>query len=213
MKQITSAAIVALGIILPSAASAADWTGFYVAGQGGLVRLSDRSDTNATYNSQGGWVGSAAIGYAFPFHVRAEIEGGLSGGHKIDAAKFAPGITGNVRFADTRGMFNLYYDIPTGTALKPYIGAGAGVMRVKFNASEYGTGFVVTADDADIAPAWQFASGVAYNLIDNVDLTLDYRYIETQKVNAEVYVNGTPIGKTSGILYNSEFRTGLRWGF
>lgn len=213
-KNTAGAAIIALGLLLPAAAQAEDWTGFYVAGQGGMVRLSDRADGGGgTYHSTDGWVGSAAVGYVFPFHVRAELEGTISGGHQLDASKFTAGMTGKVRLSDVRGMFNLYYDIPTGTAFKPYIGAGVGLMRVKFNANEYIGSSVVTGDDTDLAPAWQFAGGTAYNLIDKVDLTLDYRYVDTQKISAKVAVNGVPAGKVSGTLYNSEFRAGVRWGF
>ncbi len=212
MKYLAGAAALCMALAT-TAAQAEDWTGVYIAGQGGLVRMSDRATGGGTYTSKDGWVGSAAVGYAFPFHMRAEIEGAMTDGNKFDAGKVPAIDAGKVQMSGQRVMANLYYDIPTGTAIKPYIGAGAGVMRVHSKANEYVGANLITVDDNDSSVTWQGAAGVAYNLIDKVDLTLDYRYFETQKMNFDYAVNGTPTGRTGGSLYGSEFRAGVRWGF
>lgn len=80
-------------------------------------------------------------------------------------------------------MLNAWYDIPTGTALTPYLGGGIGVafIRHKSTAIENpGT------DDQEVINnsknfsnfAWSLGGGVAYNINDNWALDVGYRYID-----------------------------------
>lgn len=86
---------------------------------------------------------------------------------------------------ETKGLFlNVYYDIPMCEKLKqikPYIGAGVGYSWLKETADFTAFGFgKESLKDEDWG--WNVGLGVAYELNDNVDLTLGYRYEDLGKV-------------------------------
>lgn len=80
-------------------------------------------------------------------------------------------------------MLNAWYDIPTGTALTPYLGGGLGValIRHKSTATEQpGTAYEEVINNSKNLSnfAWSLGGGVAYNINDNWALDLGYRYID-----------------------------------
>lgn len=79
--------------------------------------------------------------------------------------------------AETKGAFlNAYYDLPLSVKqIKPYVGVGVGYSWLKETADMTGLGFgEATGKDKDLG--WQLGFGIAYELNNNVDLTLGYRY-------------------------------------
>lgn len=77
------------------------------------------------------------------------------------------------------GFLNAYYDIPTGIALTPYIGAGIGLAHSKSTL----TNDVVKYSNSNTSFAWQLAAGLNYALTDNWVADLGYRYTNYGKVN------------------------------
>lgn len=80
-------------------------------------------------------------------------------------------------------MLNAWYDIPTGTALTPYLGGGLGVAFIRHKSTA--TERPGTADEEVINNsknfsnfAWSLGGGVAYNINDKWALDLGYRYID-----------------------------------
>ncbi len=149
---------------------------------------------------------SGQIGYKFDNGFRLEVEGAYSrydvaghtgfavGGANIDAANlavltrgapaaanptvgaFAATDTGRV---SNFGLFaNVFYDIETGTAFKPYVGAGAGVNweDVRFQPSD-----VRIADGNQAGLAYQLMAGATYELSPRTELFGQYTY----RANAE----------------------------
>ena len=149
---------------------------------------------------------SGQIGYKFDNGFRLELEGAYSrydvaghsgfevGGANIDAANVAvltrgvPAATnpsvGAFAATDTGrvnnfGLFaNVFYDIDTGTAFKPYVGAGAGVnwVDVRFQPSD-----VRIASDTGSGLAYQLMAGASYELSPRAELFGQYAY----RANAE----------------------------
>ena len=82
----------------------------------------------------------------------------------------------------SKGVFlNGYWDIPMCEKLKkfkPYIGAGIGYSWLDFSVTAMGS--KRTEKDKDLS--WNAGLGVAYELNDNVDLTLGYRYEDLGKI-------------------------------
>jgi len=79
-------------------------------------------------------------------------------------------------------MLNGYYDIPTGIAVRPYVGAGMGLARIK-NTIKW------TPDPEDNDPGkfkmrknnkfvYQLSAGVSYDLTQNWALDAGYRYAD-----------------------------------
>ena len=64
-------------------------------------------------------------------------------------------------------MANGYYDFETGSALKPFIGAGIGFANHDFE------------DVDDTVFAYQFTLGAAYAVNETMDLDCAYRYFAT----------------------------------
>lgn len=149
-----------------------------------------------------GYALRSAIGYGYGSGFRGELEFAWRrnkvsshdsvavGGGVIDSEDAGVLITGSGNLgasvgaivADGRGkstswsfMANGYYDIDTGSAVTPYVGAGIGYAstKVRFNPSG-----VAIADDKDGSLAWQLIGGLSYRLSDNTELYTDYRYFD-----------------------------------
>ena len=103
----------------------------------------------------------------------------------------------------TKGVFlNGYWDIPMCKKLKkvkPYIGAGIGYSWLSFSISAMGS--KTTTKDKDWS--WNAGLGVAYELNDNVDLTLGYRYEDLGNIKND--------GKSK--FKNQKISLGLRYTF
>lgn len=149
---------------------------------------------------------SGQVGYKFDNGFRLEVEGTYSrydvtghngfevGGANIDGADVAvltrgtPAATnptvGAFGATDTGrvnnfGLFaNVFYDIETGTALKPYVGAGAGVQWVDVR---YQPSDVRISDDTGSGLAYQLMAGATYELSSRAELFGQYAF----RANAE----------------------------
>lgn len=74
-------------------------------------------------------------------------------------------------------LFNLYFDIHTGTIFTPYVGAGVGVtnasMDYNFKSGRYS---IPESRFADWKMSWNVGAGVGVALTKNLTLDLGYRY-------------------------------------
>ncbi len=150
-----------------------------------------------------GFAISGQAGYAFENGFRVELEGsyteynvdshsGLTvGGADIDgvdsavltrgAADPANPLVGDV-LADGQGKVknfglfaNAFYDIDTGSAFTPYVGAGVGYQ---WTDAEYAPSAVLVGDDDDGAFAYQLMAGASVELSDSAELFGQYTYRE-----------------------------------
>ncbi|MGY6552679.1 MAG: P44/Msp2 family outer membrane protein [Erythrobacter sp.] len=152
-------------------------------------------------NFDTGFAVNGQVGYAFDNGFRLELEGVfsrynvadhsglLAGGANIDGVDVAvltrgPADVNNPTvgavIADGQGRVtnyglfaNVFYDIETGTAFKPYVGAGAGVqwVDVDFRPSGVDVGSGVQA-----GIAYQLMAGASYEITPKVDLFGQYTY-------------------------------------
>lgn len=85
-------------------------------------------------------------------------------------------------------LFNAYYDFPVSSLLKPYIGGGIGLGRLKSKLTVAdpvpGTHLVDidTHDQNKTNFIWQLGAGVSYSLNKRVDLDVGYRYTHYGKL-------------------------------
>ena len=145
---------------------------------GGVINTSADFDWNAA--------GLAAIGFAFESPLRAEAE--LS--YRSNDVDSIGGVSGSGDAKAIGGMLNLLYDIDTGSAFTPYLGAGIGAARVK--ADGYSPVATTSINDSDTSYALQGIAGVAYALTNQLSLTLDYRYFTAPDLNYTA-ANGTSV--------------------
>lgn len=98
------------------------------------------------------------VGYRFNDNLRTDLRVDYAGPYSV-----GPGADMHL----TTVLGNLYYDIPTNTAVTPYLGAGAG----------YGWGTVSGGNNKDGA-AFALMAGVGVDLTDNMALDVGYRFRE-----------------------------------
>lgn len=115
-----------------------------------------------------------AFGTKF-YDFRAELA--LQGNTGFDKSVIDGAVKAKVQ--NYAGFLNLYYDIPTGTALTPYIGGGVGLAHNKATLKDS----FVKYHNSNSYFAWQLAAGLNYALTDNLVADLGYRYTDYGKVN------------------------------
>ncbi len=127
------------------------------------------------------------------------------------------------------GMFNVYYDIDTGTKLMPYINAGVGYAHLKTKAHTWGNcgapanhyDFLFKEEANNFA--WNIGLGVSYALTDNLSVDLGYRYTDFGNIKSNPTINDS-LGKVMGVdgpfiidgdmkFYMHEVNLGLRYAF
>lgn len=113
-------------------------------------------------------------------------------------------------------MFNTYYDIDTGSAFTPYLSAGIGASVID---ATFGFNFPndTTVEGGSISKtktkfAWAVGLGVSYNLSQNVDLDLGYRYLNAGKITID---NSYDAGSESlsAKIATHDVSLGLRYSF
>ncbi len=164
--------------------------GVYLAGQAGL-NLPTRDE--GTLDNAAVFAG--ALGYRFNPNVRTEIEGAYRK-NDFDDTSLGVLLTGDTKI--TTGLINAYYDFANNSFVTPYVGVGVGFAHGTLDI----TGPGGSARESDNAFAWQGIAGLAYNVSQQIDLTADYRYLDT--------ANFSDLGTD----YSAhEVRAGLRYNF
>ena len=121
------------------------------------------------FDNDPAFVINGAIGVELNPMIRVEGEIGLHN-NTADVAGFPQDFT----FSAVSFMGNGYFDIPTHSPLRPYVGAGLGFAVVNV---EEDIGF--TADDSDLVAAYQLMAGIGFDISPKATLTFGYRYFTT----------------------------------
>ena len=163
-----------------------------------------------------GFAINGQVGYAFDNGLRLELEAAYSqydadthsgltvGGTDIDAvdsailtrgAADAANPTVGAVIADGQGQVenfgvfgNVFYDIQTGSAFKPYVGAGLGFQSVDV---EYAPSDVLITDESDESLAYQLMAGASFELSERTELFGQYTYRATTE-DADVELDLLP---------------------
>jgi len=127
-------------------------------------------DYDVEYNM--GFDGDIVGGYAFgQFRVEAELGYKTADFDKIeDSDGFDVDLDGDTKVWSL--MANALFNPSFGGAWDAYIGVGAGIAWTKFD-TDFG-------NVKDSGFAWQIIAGVGYNISDNIELGLKYRYFSTK---------------------------------
>lgn len=126
-----------------------------------------------------GFAIAGALGYQFQ-DARAELElsynrNQVSG---LDAEGFANIAEADGRFDIWSLSANGYYDIPTGSALRPYIGGGVGIARLTADDVEVGIAALGNAalDGSGVSAIFQASAGLAYDVSPSANVFVGYRF-------------------------------------
>jgi opacity protein-like surface antigen len=172
---VVATAVIAL--LLPSAALAEN---LYAAIRGGPGWTPETIDGRPGFEDPAryktGFTGGAAVGYVFPFGLRAEGELGFV--HSPLESEAGVDLGGAVK--SYLLMANVYYDIklPFLGPFKPYVGVGLGGARVNYDHEFINfAGVKTSVDDWRTAFAYQARTGIVYDVNRWLDLSLGYRYV------------------------------------
>ena len=180
--------LVAFGLILGSGAAQAQSqaaTGWYAGVLGGLNlaeeanadtrdpglalgKLSSLTGADAAITHKRGWGAGGLAGYAFgAFRLQADI---IFRRNVFDTTT----ITGAEAVASGHvsslaPMFSALYDIPTGSRLVPYVGAGVGASRLTVSSG--------SAKESKWGFAYQGIAGLRVDLNQNLAVGVEYRYL------------------------------------
>jgi opacity protein-like surface antigen len=124
-----------------------------------------------------------ASGIAFSNGFRAELEGRFLSGELFD-----DGVTS--LSSDAIGLYgNVYYDFLGGKRAEPFIGAGLGVQRNRFELEDGG----FSVSDSITGFSLQAIYGVAFPLTKNFSIDLAYRFVFTPSIRETTLVDDFPI--------------------
>ncbi len=184
----------------------------YLSVNAGALWTADADLSIDGYGSQGehtydmGYVADVAIGNSFAHGVRAELEIPYRF-NNVD--EFSPSQLTAMEFdreiSSLALMVNGYYDFDTGTAWKPFIGAGIGYALMQVE------GWTTHHDDG--VYAYQFMGGCGYEVGEKITVDFQYRFFATE--DPEFNTRDPDQGK---ITIETEYLTqslmlGLRYSF
>lgn len=169
--------LIVLSVLAAATPALAD--GLYIAGRGGWSSV-DTTNLNGAglgdIEYAHGYIVGGALGYAWTngFRVEAELMRRANDPEKIGTAGANRDATGEI--TSDAAMGNLLYDFKfSSMPLEPYVGFGAGAVRVRTeNVRINGALF---SDDRDTVLGVQGIAGVSYPFTPRIRLTLDYRYM------------------------------------
>jgi opacity protein-like surface antigen len=200
---------------LPAAAQAQEAGGLYGRIDGGYSPGAGADIDTAALIGTGadqrdGYLVSGAIGFADSSGFR--VEGELS--HRQNKLKSSPTLDPGGKLSANSAMINGYYEFGGSEAkIRPYIGAGAGIARVKLRADNSAPLLPVSIDDKSTSIAYQGMAGVAVKMSDKLAVDVGYRYFVAPKVKGVAL--SPPAGPTA---FDSDYKqhaatVGVRLGF
>lgn len=221
MKRQSALAAGAFLVLIPGLAAAQDvGAGTIVAGPyfgvaGGYSWVQDLEMEFQNLRNEAdikdGWTGLVEGGYRLGTGLGVGLELGWTR-NPVDEIFGGPpgrvGVQGNVDAFTVMGVGR--YELAPMGALRPYVSAGVGIARIRFDevGAVFAPGRIV--DETDNALAWQVGAGAAFSMSPNLDLTFGYRFLDTGivKIGAE-----TDVDKVRFDYQSHTVLVGLRYTF
>lgn len=133
------------------------------------------------FDNDPAFVINGAVGVELNPMIRVEGEIGWHF-NNADVAGFARDFS----FGAISFMGNGYFDIPTNSPIRPYVGAGLGFALVGVEEDVFG----VTDSDSDLVGAFQLMAGLGFDINPRTTLTFGYRYFTTTDPTFRLAVSG-----------------------
>jgi opacity protein-like surface antigen len=174
MKKICS--LLAAVLVTGLSASPVSASGSYVSGNGGISWFNNIRDGGVTYRLNSNFNANGAIGLRQNcYRLEGELGYQINNVNKVVSVFGTSGYEGHVAVWSL--LANGYWDIPTGSDIKPYLTAGLGGARVRFeNLGFPGAG---AWNERHSLFAYQLGAGLAIPVSPGVMLDARYRYFST----------------------------------
>lgn len=166
--------------------------------------VTQNADKFRTAKTDWVWGGAAAVGLKM-CAFRTELEYNQTFSTARDTRKNGLGLTRGKQSYRSY-MLNGYFDLPTGTDVHPYVGAGIGLARVKNRLADLGADAVTKHRETNVA--YQLMAGVGYNMTRNWTLDIGYRWVDNGR---STWHNGTDHVKFDSAEH--QFTAGIRYTF
>ena len=198
MRKVTlGLALASTAIAVPASARDGQW---YVGLEGGVALAEDQEfevngvDDGYETETDLGYDVDAIVGYDFGmFRLEAEAAYKSFDQDELTTNNVGvPGFPGDTTFGftgntDINGqvsalsfMGNALLDFGDDDGIQGFVGAGAGIARVKAKGEFFGTELI---DDSDSSFAWQALAGFRVPLTDNLDAGLKYRFFNVENLD------------------------------
>lgn len=187
-RHLVCAAMFAAGLVFAGTQARADAKQGPYVGVFGNYAFQRHADVAGNAGGSGnahfdnGWAFGGSVGYKFDYAWRPEVEVSYRS-NDVDQIKAGGSevATGN-KLSSLAVMGNVYYDILVSRWI-PYIGAGAGMARVKASYDNIGSG-------KDWVFAYQFMAGLSYAIVPNLRVRLGYKFFATRHAKFETFETG-----------------------
>jgi opacity protein-like surface antigen len=154
-----------------------------------------------------GFTGGAAVGYAFPFGLRAEGEFGFI----LAPVKTDGGVEATGSFKNYLMMANAYYDFKFFGPIKPFVGFGLGGARVHEDREIFADGIrrFIDVDDWRTKFAYQARAGIGYEVNRWLDLSVGYRFVHIN--GGDAFPNNFRVRSDAFINHSLEFGAAFKF--
>lgn len=175
MKRIFGLVIGVLVLLTAAQAWAQAPQGLYFSGNIGFGIRPDSFTTGRSpsvdIQNDPAFVINGAIGAELSpmFRVEGEI------GYHLNSGDLLPTFSNEFTFSMISFMANGYFDIPTNSPVRPYLGGGIGFAVAGVDEEIGG----LSTTDSDLVGAFQFMTGIGFDLNPRTTLTFGYRYFTT----------------------------------
>ncbi|MBI1365305.1 MAG: OmpA family protein [Alphaproteobacteria bacterium] len=226
------ATLIAGAAMLAMAPAAHAYEGLYGAIGAGLSYINQDQDIEATSGPllfdanadyKNGVGAYSALGYEYGNGWRTELEFSYRRNHARqwvgDNLSFS-GFPGSTLSGDVKSysiMANLIRDLNPSGAINPFVGIGAGAVRISQNLTGVNpvalNGFSpMSVNDSDWAFGYQALGGFAIRVAEGVTLDVSYRYLRAHRPNFAGVIAATPFAYEAPYHDHSVF-AGFRWNF
>jgi len=130
----------------------------------------------------------AGAGFFFTDWLAVEGQLGFVTGYIDRISGIGPADVNDSSMTQVPFLINLILQYPTRTGLVPYIGGGGGVSYSSLDMDEvtdYAT-YYVDGSDSDAVAAYQGFAGLRYQLANDIELGVVYRYLATDDAHWDV---------------------------
>jgi opacity protein-like surface antigen len=188
-KLLLSASALAIGMFAASQAMA-DCNGLYLAARGGIVKHKYESSNHAgdgnssNHFNKEKFMASGALGFRYNY-FRTELEYVWRAKNKQNFSEDGGAITSGYDFKSESYMLNGYFDLAPYSWLTPYVGAGIGMTKMKYNdkgtiidGEPVGDGFSSSKTNF----TWSVGGGLSVKVTNRFNVDAGYRYYDMGKI-------------------------------
>jgi OOP family OmpA-OmpF porin len=221
----------ASALALAAAPAAARDGAWYVGGDFGAMIVEDTDfdlsngsssvDNGITLNHEYGYDGGLFVGYDLgAFRIEAEVAYKKASLEEFENTVVLPSSAGYHPIGSHEGagstsalsfMLNGMLDFGDDDGLSGFAGVGAGTARINFNEHRFAGNDGVFLDDSDSAFAWQVFAGVRRAVSQNVDVSLRYRFFNTDSVETRTF--WTPVDDAQARFRSHSLLGGITFNF